>query len=76
MTTQELRGALNLHPSFSTQDKPLKNQEVQHRRSPMPIGIEEGVEKRRCAPTSQWTGVKPMGMEMQWTSSSLMAVGA
>ena len=60
MTTLDLRGVLNLCPSFSMQDKPLKNQEVQRRRNPIPIGMEEGVDKKRCLLTSQRMGVRPM----------------
>ena len=61
--TLELHRMMNLRPTFLAQDKPLKNQEVQCKRSSMPMGIEGAADKMRCVPTSRWTGDQTDGYE-------------
>ena len=86
MVTLKSQRALNLYPFYSIQGKPLKTEEVQRKRSSMPIGMVEEADKNRCIAiqlqmearpmvVGTWWIDYPMAMGIQWMGIRLMAVG-
>ena len=65
MVSIKSRRALNLYPPHSTQSNLSKNRDVQHRRSFMPTGMEEGTDKKGYVPTPRQIGARPMAVGTQ-----------
>ena len=60
IATLESYETRNPCPLSSTQGKHLTSHRVQHRKSSMPTDMKDKAVEKRCVPTSQWTGVRPM----------------